>query len=113
MIKIYADLHKDENFTYIEDKISSHDLSRMNKNELKLFIKEFINNYGEIHTCYSRFVNKVGGFIQSFGERWCGQKFIVYTTKIKPYGKESKRKTKHEYDSKGYLSNWTIGYFGD
>ena len=113
MIKIYADLHKDEKFVYIEDKISSHDLGVMNKEELKLFIRDFIDNYGEIHTCYSRFINRVGGFIQSYGKRWYGEEFIVYTVSFGTYGKELKRKTKHKYDSKGYLSNWTIGYFSD
>ena len=111
MIKIYADLHKDEKYTYVEDIISSHDLTRMNKKEFRDFIKNFIDKYGEIHVCYSRFINKVGGFIQSYGKRWCGQEFIVYTNEFNPWGKEIKRKTKHRYDSKGYLSNWTIGYF--
>ena len=34
MIKIYADLHKEEKYTYIEDIISSHDLSKLNKEDL-------------------------------------------------------------------------------
>lgn len=111
MIKIYADLHKDKKFVYIEDIISSHDLSKKNKEEFKLFIRNFIVDHGEIHTCYSRFVNKIGGLINKYGKRWYGQEFIVYTTEFYPGGKEKKRKTKHKYDSKGYLTNWTLGYF--
>lgn len=111
MIKIYADIHKDEKHTYIEDVISSHDLSRMKKEELKTFISNFIEKYGELHTCYDRFINVIGSKIHSFGKRWYGQEFIVYITKIGPCGKETKQKSKHKYDSRGYLLNWTLGYF--
>lgn len=111
MIKIYADLHKDPKLTYIEDVISSYDLGRLEKDGLKKFIKDFIRDHGEIHTCYDRFINRVGRFIQSNGKRWCGQEFIVYTNKIGPGGKEYKRRRKHKYDSKGYILNWELGYF--
>lgn len=111
MIKIYADLHKEKDKVYVEDVISSHDLSHLNKNELKNFITDFIKKHGEIHTCYDRFINVIGRNIQSFGERWYGQKFVVYTTEFGAFGKELKKKITHKYDSKGYLTKWTIGYF--
>ncbi len=111
MIRIYADLHKDEKYTYIEDIISSHDLSKLNKEDLKTFITNFLQKYGEIHTCYSRFVNVVGRYVWNSGPRWYGQEFIVYITKLEPGGKESKKKSKHKYDSSGRLLAWPIGYF--
>lgn len=112
MIKIYADIHKESEFIYVEDKISSHDLCRMKKDELKTFIHDFIERYGEIHTCYSTFINRVGRFIYEDGKRWCGQEFVVYTTAFGRFGRETKKKIKHKYDQSGRVTNWTIGYFG-
>ena len=112
MIRIYADLHKDKNLFYIEDVISSFDLCNMKKEEFKKFIRSFIRYHGDIHTCYDGFVNKVGRFINDYGKRWYGEEFVVYTTYLSRFGRETKRKVKHKYDSKGYLTNWTIGYFG-
>lgn len=111
MIKIYADLHKDKKYTYIEDIISSHDLSKLGKEDLKSFITDFIQKYGEIHTCYSRFINVVGRYVWNSGPRWYGQEFAVYITKFAPGGKELKEKTKHKFDSSGRLSSWPLGYF--
>ena len=111
MIKIYADLHRDEKFIYIEDKISQHDMSCMKKDDLKIFVDDFIKRYGEIHTCYDRFVNRVGYFIRKYGKRWYGQEFVVYTVALGSWGKETKRKEKHKYGTDGRLEKWPIGYF--
>ena len=111
MIKIYADIHKDPRFVYVEDKLSSHDICHASKDDFKAFIKSMINEYGEIHTCYSPFLSHVGRFIYEYGKRWCGQEFVVYTTKLGRFGRELKLKQKHKFDVSGRVQNWTIGYF--
>ena len=111
MIKIYADIHKDPRFVYVEDKLSSHDISYSSKDDFKAFIKGFIKENGEIHTCYGTFINHVGRFIHDYGKRWCGQEFVVYTTKLGRFGGELKQKQKHKFDVTGRVQKWTTGYF--
>ena len=112
MIKIYADLHKDEKYAYVEDKLSSYDICHASKDDFKAFIKTLVDEYGEIHTCYSTFINRVGRFIYEYGKRWCGQEFVVYTTALGRFGKELNRKQKHKFDISGRVQKWPIGYFG-
>ena len=106
MIKIYADIHKDPRFIYVEDKLSSHDICHASKDEFKAFIKDFIERYGIIHTCYSPFLNHIGRFIRDCGKRWYGQEFVVYTSE-KCGGKEFQKE--HRYDKSGRIMEWTLG----
>lgn len=111
MIKIYADLHKEQDIVYIEDVISAHDMHTIKKDDLKKLIDDMVVKYGSLHTSYPDFLNHVGRFVRDYGKRWCGQEFVVYTTVVKPGGVETKKKEKHKFDLSGHLSSWSIGYF--
>ena len=111
MIKIYADLHKEQDIVYIEDVISAHDMHTIKKDDLKKLIDDMVGKYGSLHTSYPEFLNRVGRFVEDYGKRWCGQEFVVYTTVVNPYGVETKKKKTHKYDSSGILCSWPIGYF--
>jgi hypothetical protein len=111
MIKVYADLHKEQDIVYIEDVISAHDMHTIKKDDLKKLIDDMVGKYGSLHTSYPDFLSRVGRFVSDYGKRWCGQEFVVYTTVVKPGGVETKKKEKHKFDLSGHLSSWSIGYF--
>lgn len=44
MIKIYADLHKEQDIVYIEDVISAHDMHTIKKDNLKKLIDDMVGD---------------------------------------------------------------------
>ena len=115
MINIYADQFKEEGTHYIEDDFSSWEIVNMTFDEFSTAINEYIENWGDIHTCYDAFINHIGRFVRDMGKMWYGEEFVVVTRKyvgVSESGNEVYINVEHYFDEKGQLKDWPFGYFG-
>jgi hypothetical protein len=74
----------------------------MGVDEFKRWISDYINNYGDIHTCYPPFINHIGRFVREFGKNWYDDEFVVVT----------ENEDEHQFNPNGQLEYWPYGYFG-
>lgn len=115
MIKIYADQIKNPDIHYIEDDYSSYEIINMEMDEFQNMIGDYIDEWGDIHTCYSTFVNHVGRFVREHGKTWYGDEFVVVGRKyvgLSESGNKVYINVEHYFNEKGQLKDWPFGYFG-
>ena len=106
MITIYLDQIKDSCFSYVEDRLSSHQIISMNADQFREFIMTLKCN-GQIHSCHPAFINHFGRFVREIGECWLGTKWQIMAKR-----EDELNYTQYTFNTKGQIENWPFGFFG-
>lgn len=111
MIRIYIDCVKLDDCAYIEDDMSSYEIINMKKDVFIEYIKAFAKTWGDVHTCYSPFINHVGRFRRDYGKDWFGEELCIFAPEY-PTNDINVNYKKYEFNDKGQLEHWPYGIFG-
>ena len=111
MVNIFIDCIKRWDCKYIEDDFSAYEIIHLGLEEFRAVIRRLANARGEIHTCYSPFINHVGRFRRDFGEGWLGDKVRIFAPEY-PSNDPEVVYREYKFNDKGQLMDWPYGLLG-
>lgn len=110
-MNIFIDCIKQDRYKYIEDVFSAFEIVHMSLRKFQSVIKARDITDGEIHTCYSPFINHVGRFRRDFGEDWLGEEVRIFAPEY-PSSDVNVKYKEYKFNDKGQLMDWPYGLLG-